>query len=178
MTWLKIIAALALATVLVAACQKRDTGLIDQGRTEQRAVDQKAQDKIKADAAFELAAQTALTNAAEDRTLALKQELEVARETAQTANRAAVAARAAGQRLRFVAQEAPADRCGGGGGGAQAAPDLAASDPGPAYVELPAEVNRRLWELAGEAESLAIDYRTIYAWANNPEMVCTLQSQP
>lgn len=177
MIWLKLIAALALATVLVVACQKRDAGLIDQGRTEQRAVDQKAQDKIKADAAFELAAQTALTNAAEDRTLALKQELEAARETAQTANRAAVAARAAGQRLRFVA-EAPSDRCGGGGGGAQTAPDIAASDPGPAYVELPEPINRNLWGYAGDAESLAIDYGVLYRWANNPAMVCTLSSKP
>lgn len=173
MTWFKILAVLALAAALVAGCQKRDAGLLEQGRAEQKAVDQAAADKLKADAAFTLAAETARALAAEGRTLELKQELEVARETAQTANRAAVAAHAAGQRLRFIA-ESPADRCGGGGGGAQAAPDLPASDPGPAYVELPAETNRRLWELAGEAESLAIDYGVLYAWAHNPKMVCTL----
>lgn len=177
MIWLKIIAALALVAALVAGCQHRDAGLVEQGRAQQKAVDQAAQDKIKTAAAFELAAQTALTSAAEDRTLALKQELEVARETAQTANRAAVAARAAGQRLRFVA-ETPTDRCGGGGGGAQAAPDLATSDAGPAYVELPEPINRDLWGYAGDAESLAIDYGVLYRWANNPAMVCTLSSQP
>ncbi len=34
---------------------------------------------------------------------------------------------------------------------------------------------RDLWGLAGDAESLSIDYRVLYEWANNPAMVCTMQ---
>lgn len=176
MIW-KILIALGLAAALVAGCQHRDAGLIQQGRNEQLRVDQAAADQLKAEAAAKLAAETARVHDAENRLAELTHELEVAREKAQFANRAAVAARAAGERLRFVAESPPADRCGGGGGGTETEPDSAAGDPGAAVVELPAAVNRRLWELAGAAESLAIDYRVLYEWANNPGMVCTLSDR-
>ena len=141
------------------------------GRVEQLDVDQIAINKIKADAAMALEAETALVRAAEDHTEALKRSLEVAREKAQSANRDAVAARAAGQRLRFASETSG---CRVGSDSAKAAPDSPASDAGTAYVELPEPVNRRLWELAGKAESLAIDYRVLYEWANTPGMVCTV----
>lgn len=177
MIW-KILIAVGLAAALVAGCQHRDAGLIQQGRDEQLRIDQAAADQLKVEAAETLASETARVLAAEKRLADLTHQLEVAREKAQSANRAAVAARAAGERLRFVAESPPADRCGGGGGGTQVAPDPASSDPGPTVVELPEAVNRRLWELAGAAESLAIDYRVLYEWANNPEMVCTLPARP
>lgn len=171
---LKIIIMLGLVSALVYGCQQRDAGLIKQGQDTQRTIDQKEQDKIIADAAFELAAQTALTNAADDRTLTLKYELEATREKVQSANRAAVSARISSERLRFIAEKPSTDQCGQSSGGTKTETDSASIDAAPTYIELPRRINEDLWELQGKAESLKLDYNLLYQYVHTPGMVCTI----
>jgi hypothetical protein len=163
---IKIFAVLALLVALYFGEQH-----IEQlGATRQAAVDQIASDNLKAQAANVLAIETEKTRESETRLSALISKMESDRETLQNANRADLRARQSGPRLQFTAQ---AGR-GAGGGGTQGAETRATCDAGPAVVQLPAEIDGRLRDLAADAQSLAIDYGVLHEYVHNPKLVCEL----
>ncbi len=98
--------------------------------------------------------------------------LEKSRDDLQRKNDADLRARRAGPGLQFVA-EIP--RCGGGGGSAQGAEVAAAGDTAATVVQLPDVLSGDLRQLAGNAQSLAIDYRTLFDYVNDPRLVCELR---
>lgn len=93
------------------------------------------------------------------------------REAQQAANAADLRTRRAGPRLQFAA-EIP--RCRASGADAQAGASSPASDTSTAVVQLPEPLNGNLLGFASDAQSLSIDYATLYAFANNPKLVCEL----
>jgi hypothetical protein len=105
-------------------------------------------------------------------------QLETDRDTAQAKNAADVRAAVAGQRLQFTTTQA----CGRGGSGDSAA--VAARGPAPdasataRVVELPEAINANLLGLAGYAQSLAIDYRALYTYVHDPQLVCERRGAP
>jgi hypothetical protein len=167
--WVKVIVALALVAALVTACQHRDKGLIAQGRAEQFAVDQAAADKLKVEARTALEAETARVTEAQYQLYSYTRSLEAKREKTQTVVRTV---QRDIPRLQFTTES---DRCGRSGDSAAAQASGPAADPTPTVVQLPDPVAADIWEYAGDAESLAVDYAILYEWAHNPKMVCTLQ---
>jgi len=104
----------------------------------------------------------------------LKSELEKNREDLQSKNAADLRARRAGPGLRFITNPQAAG-CGRSGGGAESPAPGAAPDAGPAVVQLPRQISDDLWQLAADAQSLAIDYGVLHAYVHNPKLVCELR---
>ena len=71
--WIKVLALGLILAALVAACHHRDSSLIEEGATKQRAVDQAETDKLKAEATLKLEA-------------VLKDKSETERKLQETAN--------------------------------------------------------------------------------------------
>lgn len=132
-------------------------------------------DENKSRAVHLLAAEIRKNLDAETRLKTLTDKMEAARAKSQADLAAVVRVRSA-ERLSFDAPAAEACGRGGGSGGAQGGTGVAARDPTPTVtVALPGPIAARLWRAAGEAESLSIDYRVLFDWANNPKLVCELQ---
>lgn len=128
----------------------------------------------KVEAARVLAAETAKTLKAQGDLANFISKLETDRETLQAKNRADLRVRSAGPRLQFAAE---AVGCGAGAGDTQGEAPGAAGDAAPAVVELPRQIGDDLWQLAGDAESLAIDYGVLWRYVHNPGLVCELRSE-
>jgi len=167
---LKLAAVLALVIGMFLAEQHIE----QRGADRQQLVDQAATNKLKAEAAQALATETAKTLKAQGDLSELIAKLETDRETQQIANRADLRRRSAGPRLQFTAEAAGR---GAGGGGAQSPAPGAASDPGPAVVQLPAALSGNLWDFASDAESLSIDYGVLWRYVHNPALVCELRGE-
>lgn len=101
----------------------------------------------------------------------LKAQLEKTREDLQLKNAADLRARRAGPSLRFTTEAAG---CGRGGGGAESPAPGATPDAGTAVVQLPRQISDDLWQQAGDAQRLAIDYGVLYSYVHNPKLVCEL----
>ena len=93
---------------------------------------------------------------------ALTNQLEKTHASAQRTTNA-LRGELAGERLRFAARE---DSCGKSGGSTSRAGPDSASNPAPALVELPAEIEGRLRELAYDADTLRDDYALLYGWSH------------
>lgn len=128
-------------------------------------------ERQKAAAALLLADARATALQAQADLAALTLNLEKKREVDQLKNADGLRVRLAGQRLQFATQDAG---CGRGGDAAQVATAGAAGDAGTTVVQLPEPISRALFEFATDAESLAIDYRTLFEFAHNPALVCEL----
>ena len=165
--FLKLAAVLALLVGLFFAEQYVE----GRGYSRARAEDMAAVNAQKAEAAATLAAETAKTLANATRLSDLIAKTETDRETLQIKNRADLRVRSAGPRMQFTAEA----RRGAGGGDTQSPASGAACNPNPAVIELPRQINDDLWQLAGDAQSLAIDYGVLYGYVHNPKLVCELQ---
>lgn len=99
------------------------------------------------------------------------EELGKQREKLQAENAASLLDYAATHRLRFRA----AKGCGVSGDTAQSGAPSTADNTDSTYVQLPDKVNSDLFRLAGDAQSLAIDYSILYKYVNNPRLVCELK---
>jgi predicted transcriptional regulator len=168
--WVKALAVAAVVAAAVTACNKRDEGLLERGRSEQRVIDQAAQDRLKADAQTALDAETARVRKAEEALATLTHQMEVEREKSQAAVRAAARVT---PRLQYAAPAASG--CRPSSDSAKTAPSEAASDPAPAVIQLPDPIAADIWGYAADAESLAVDYAVLYRWANNPKLSCVLE---
>lgn len=155
---------------LLAALYFGEQHIEQLGATRQAAADQVVADQLKAAAAATLAAETAKTRENETRLSDLIAKTETDRETQQIANRADLRARQSGPRLQFTAHTGR----GAGGGGTQGPSAGASCDAGPAVVQLPAEIDGSLRDLAADAQSVAIDYGVLYSYVHNPKLVCEL----
>lgn len=92
----------------------------------------------------------------------------------QDDNRANLRKFAAGYRLQYATQEG--DGGGWGGGVSTAAGKTGtAIHATPAFIQLPDTLNSNLLKYAADAESLAIDYKVLYAYVNNPKLVCGIR---
>jgi hypothetical protein len=98
--------------------------------------------------------------------------LEKSREDLQRKNDSDLRARRAGPKLQFVA-EGPG--CGRGGGGPEGTEGAAPGDAAATVIQLPDLLNGDLLQFAANAQSLAIDYGTLYEYVNNPRIVCELR---
>ena len=103
---------------------------------------------------------------------ALTTILEKNRDEAQAKNAADLRARRAGPRMQFTAQIAG---CRSSGVAAQDGAPGATEDPSATVVQLPDKINGDLLELAADSQSVLIDYRTLYAFVNNPRVACELR---
>ena len=169
MAAVKLAAILALLAAVALGLYDVDQRGYDRARTEDIA----ALAIQKDEAAQVLAAETAKTIKDQGDLANLISKLETDRETLQAKNRADLRVRSAGPRLQFAAEAGRGD----GGGGTPAAAPGAAYDAGPAIVELPRQIGDDLWQLAGDAESLAIDYGVLYGYVHNPKLVCELREE-
>ena len=169
MAALKLVAALLLLAAVALGLYDVDQRGYDRARTE----DVAALAVQKVEAARVLAAEAAKTIKAQGDLANFISKLETDREKQQIANRADVRLRSAGPRLQFTAEAGRGD----GGGGTPAAAPGAARNAGPASVELPRQICDDLWQLAGDAESLAIDYRVLYGYVHDPRLVCELREE-
>lgn len=162
----KIAAVLALLAALFFAEQYIEGRGYDRAKAE----DQAATNQLKAEQATTLAIETKAKLDAQAKLSHLIAQQENDREIKQLANRADLRTRSAGPRLQFSTQAG----CGRGGGGAQSPAPGAAPDPEPTVIQLPAEVDGRLRELAADAQSVAIDYGVLFGYVHNPKLVCEL----
>ena len=99
--------------------------------------------------------------------------LEKAREDLQFKNSADLAKRLPGPSLQYVTTQAAG--CGRGGGSTEGPAPGAAPDAGTTVVQLPKQISDDLWQLAADAQSLAIDYGVLHAYVHNPKLVCELR---
>ncbi len=135
--------------------------------------DKSAMDEQKAKASAELAALTKEKLEAATQLANLKTQLENQREIQQTQVRSAVQQHIANDRLHFTTNKAAG--CGSSGPGTGSPAPGPASDTSTTVVQLPGQINDDLWKLAGDAESLKVDYGVLYAYTHNPKMVCELR---
>lgn len=159
---IKIAIVAAVVGVLVVACNRRDAGLVEQGRLEQRAIDLAEADKLKAAAALALAA--ALED--KEKTERALRQARYSQEVANATNRKTVAE--LGAQLRDLAPDGrlrdpnAAGGCGGGSGGAEAGttagPAAGAGNAGPASGLLSTELSGLLQRLAEEADEVNLAY--------------------
>lgn len=131
-------------------------------------------DKQKAEATALLAQLTQERSTAATALANLTNQLEQTREKRQTANTADVNRRLIGPGLRYNAPQSTAG-CGRGSTSPEGPAPGATSDPATAVVQLPDALSRDLWQYAGDAQSLAIDYGVLYEYTHNPKLVCELQ---
>lgn len=163
---IKIAAVLALLVVLFIGEQYIEGRGYDRAEAEYQA----ATNQLKADAAAELAAETKIKLDAQTALANLISTTEKDREKLQTQNASDLRARSFGPRLQFSTSTG----CWGGGGVTQSPAPGTASDPGSTVVQLPAEIDGRLRDLAAAAQSLSIDYSVLYGYVHNPKLVCEL----
>lgn len=165
--WLKIAGIAAILGLVAWFSHARYTsGYEDAAATYQSAID-----KQKREASAKLAEEIEKTRLARLELQALISKMEKDREDAQAKNAADLRARRAGPRLQYAAETGS----GGSGCAAKAGADGAAKDPGPALVQLPEPLNGNLLDFASDAQSLAIDYGTLYGYLHNPKLVCELR---
>ena len=130
--------------------------------------------KLQTEANATLAAETKKVLAAQASTSNLVSKLETEREKNQALNRADLQRRLQfPERLQFHTETSAATQCGSSGGDAAAAAPGTASDPGTALIQLPGPVERGLREIAADANSLLIDYKTLYDFVHDPRVSCT-----
>jgi len=172
MLLVRLFSVVALIAALIYGWQELTGHYIEQGRAEQKAVDQAAVNKLKAEAAAALSLEKDKLIAATVKLGGLISALEEKRDAQQTANAADLAARLAGPKLQF--RTTAASGCGRSGGSPPTATASSPSNPETTIVQLPDRINDDLQRLAGKAQSLAIDYGVLYEYVNNPKLVCFL----
>lgn len=134
-------------------------GRLTEQKTEAQTVLQEAQDKLAASDKLLTASIKALGDQ---------------REKLQAANRADLAKYAATHRLQFRTQEG--DGGGRGGGVITTTSEAGTSIHAAAtFVQLPEKVNDDLFSLAGDAQSLLIDYKVLYEYVHDKKLVCSLR---
>lgn len=104
----------------------------------------------------------------------LTNQLEQTRETRQTANTADVRRHLTGPGLRYTVPQSTAG-CGRGGASPESPAPGPTGDPATTLIQLPDPISGDLWQYAGDAQSLAIDYAVLYEYTHNPRLVCELQ---
>jgi hypothetical protein len=168
-----ILMKIAVVAGLLAALFFGEQYIESRGYDRAKAEDHVVFEKIKSDARATLLEEVDKTRAAEQALNELTHQLETTREKLQAQNSADLRARRAGPRLQFAAKQGGG--CGASRGGTESTAAGAPSDSGAAVVQLPQQINDDLWQLVGEAQSLAIDYRTLYDYVHNPKLVCELR---
>jgi hypothetical protein len=168
---IKVIAAIATVLALLAALFFAEQYIEGRGYSRARAEDTASTEALKAQAAATLAVETKAKLDAQTALSNLIATTERDRETLQTKNTADLRTHSAGPRLQFSTKAG----CGSSSGGAQSPAPGAAPDPEPTVVQLPAEIDGRLRELAADAQSVAIDYGVLFGYVHNPKLVCELQ---
>lgn len=111
---------------------------------------------------------------AKNKLAATIKSLETQRETFQAKNADDLRQYAANYRLRYRTQAGD----GGGGGGGVVTKVTATGttiDASATFVQLPEALNGRLFGIVGDAQSLLIDYRILYAYVNNPKLICEIR---
>lgn len=144
------------------------------GTNAQKVADQAQFDQINAQTATNKAiaeakyrnAQAVIIQMAADRAIASNQREKERQSNVATIND--LRTRYASNGLRF----STAKTSGSGGGGSGAAVNSAdpTGDTGPAEVQLPDRIGKRLRELAYSADALVVDYKTLYDWAHDPNL--------
>lgn len=92
------------------------------------------------------------------------------REELQAENSANLRKYAATHRLQYTTKGS-----GSSGVDAQSGAPSTTDHTEATIVQLPDKINDDLFRFAGDAQSLAIDYSTLYTYVNNPKLVCELQ---
>jgi hypothetical protein len=127
--------------------------------------------KQKVEAAQLLASETEKVLVAERQLNEIVRKAKNERDILQVKN-AADLKRLSATRLQFSTTEAG---CRSGDSGTAGNPSAAASNPGATIVQLPEQINSDLRQLAADAQSILIDYGTLYAYVNRPDLVCELR---
>jgi hypothetical protein len=92
------------------------------------------------------------------------------REQLQAENTASLRNYATTHRLQYTTTGS-----GQGCGNAKGRAAGSTSDTSTTIVQLPEKINGNLFRLAGDADSLKIDYGILYNYVNNPKLVCELR---
>jgi septal ring factor EnvC (AmiA/AmiB activator) len=170
---IRIAAAAALVAALLYGWNRLTEHYVDQGRAQQKAVDQAAVQKLKDEATATLSAEKDKIIAGAAKLGTLIATLEEKRDAQQTAVAADLAARLAGPKLQFTTTKASG--CGRSSPPPETATASAPSDPAPAAIQLPEPLNGNLFRYAADAQSLKVDYGILYEFVNDPNLVCALQ---
>lgn len=169
--WLILIAAVGALTLGYFAWANHQQGIGEARATERynlaiAAQKQEAKTKLSELTQRKLEAEIALSK--------LTAQMEKDREILQAKNAADLRNRLIGPGLHFNTKIAGR---GGSGGGTENKADQPTGDAGTTRIELPKQINDDLWQLAADAQSLAIDYEVLYNHLHNPNLVCELRKE-
>lgn len=169
--WIILLAAVGALTLGYFAWAAHEQGIGEARATERynlaiAAQKQEAKTKLLKLAQDKLEAEMALAK--------LIAQMEKNREISQAKNTADLHRNLIGHVLHFSTKIAGR---GSSGGSTASKADQPTGNAETADIQLPKQINDDLWNLAADAQSLAIDYSILYNHLHNPNLVCELRKE-